>query len=123
MKNVTKHEQCHTCLNSVWHEANDDQPRRLLCPLKRCPNFSNYERPDWRDYVMLENELAGMTLDERRMMAEEENPHIVQVQKQIKRERIRKIVAEKNNAARTRQLLEHIKKQGGIDGYKLIRHT
>lgn len=111
MKQVTKLKPCHKCKHSIWK----DYPKRgrmLMCEKDNCCAFELYAQEDWRDKINLEKDSEDLTKDQRRQRAEIENPHIVQIRKDILKER----AIEK----RKQEILADIRKNGGINGMKLV---
>ena len=86
----------------------------------KCERHAAFLPEDWRDVVMLENEYAEMPAQDRHRQAELENKHIVEVYASNKEDRARRHEYEMGLEYRKRQILAQIKRDGGIDGMKLI---
>lgn len=91
-----------------------------MCMQNKCERHAAFLPEDWRDMVMLEHEYADMPVQDRHRQAELENKHIVEVYASNKEDRARRQEYETRVEYRKRQILARIKKDGGIDGMKLI---
>lgn len=86
MLRAVEHSECAGCKFSEY-KYNRSNERLLVCKLKE-PLYPRCFKPeDWRDMIILDDGDKKLKGDERRKQAEKENPHIVEIVKQNRRER------------------------------------
>lgn len=132
MRQKTKiNKQCYHCTKCRWMNL----PKKglaLACTQEGAHFPDCFEKNDWRDAILLDienpnikqqyvvtekelQEVAALTIEERRKRVEMENPHIVQIRAEIQKEQMIK--------KRAQQIYDHIMSTGGIDGYTLIKRA
>ena len=116
MRKFKIYEKCNHCAKCKWFETGGkNKERRMICTATETNYPECYEKEDWRDNVDVEIYDPNMTKEELRMQVEIENPHIVLVQKEIKRERAM--------IKRAQDIYDYIMHTGGINGYTLIKRA
>lgn len=86
MLRAVEHSECAGCKFSEY-KYNMNRERLLVCKLNE-PLYPRCFKPeDWRDMIILDEGDKKLKGDDRRKQAEKENPHIVEIVKQNRRER------------------------------------
>lgn len=85
LRQVT-HEDCLRCKSSEY-TYNTEGVLLLVCTSKGSLYPNCFKPEDWRDAVKLDEGDKSLEGDARRKQAEKENPHIVEIMKQNRKER------------------------------------